>query len=107
MSCEKSFCNELTACSHSFLFYPLIEEDQQVHLLIMPPALMCCAGNLLLSTAVFLQHCRLVRARCVPGARPSSAVEDVIFSSPLTSPEMSLGLHGQQLLKDNSIMTVL
>ena len=28
------------------------------------------------------------------------------LSSPLISPEMSLGLHGQ-LLKDNSVMTVL
>ena len=29
------------------------------------------------------------------------------LSFPLISPEMSLGLHGQQLLKDNSIVTVL
>ena len=72
----------------------------------LSPAALCCAEELLLGTAVSLQHCPLVGAPCVPGAQPSSAAEDVIFSSPLISPETSLGLHGQQLQKDNSIVTV-
>lgn len=73
----------------------------------MPPALLCCAEELLLDTAVSLQHCPLVGAPSVPEAQPRSAAEDVILSSPLTSPEMSLGLRSQQLLKDNSTVTVL
>ena len=71
------------------------------------PALLRCAEELLLGTAVSLLHCPLVGAPCVPGAQPRSATEDVIFSSPLISREMALSLHGQQLLKDNSIVTVL
>ena len=73
----------------------------------MPPALLCCAEELLLGTAVSLQHCPLVGASCVPGAWPNSATEDVIFFPQVISLEMSLQLHGQQLLKNNRVMTLL
>jgi len=71
----------------------------------MPPALLCGEQELFLGTAVSLQHCPLVGAPCVPGAQPSSAAEDVIFSSSLLSLEMSLGLRGWQLLIDNRVIS--
>ena len=69
--------------------------------------LMQSTRELLLVRAVSLQHCPLVGAPCVPGAQTSSAAEDVISILPMISPEMSLGLCGQQLLKDSSVMIVL
>ena len=108
-------CSERLTLSRALRNSPLVGSEPVIthfhlsscHQQIMPPAQLSCAEELLLGTAVSLQHCLLVWAPCVPGVQPRSAAEDVIFSSPLTSPEMSLGLHGQQLLKGNSMVTVL
>ena len=99
--CEQCSCSELNTCSNHT--YPI----SSLPFLSSPPVTcrLCCAEELLLGTAVSLQRCPLVGAPCVPGARPSSAAEDVIFSSSLLSLEIPLGLRGWQLLIDNRVIS--
>ena len=65
-----------------YSLYALFFISSPCHLQMMPPALLCGAHELLLGTAVSLPHCPLVLVPCVPGARPSSAAEEVISFSP-------------------------
>jgi len=71
----------------------------------MAPAVLCAAEELLLGTAVSLQHCPLISAPCVPGAQPSSAAQEVIYFSPPLSLEISMALLSWQLLQGSRVIT--
>ena len=58
----------------------------------MAPALLCGAQELLLGTAISLQHCPLKSAPCVSEAQPSSAAEKEISFSPQLSLEISMAI---------------
>ena len=84
LPCEELRAIFLLQCAHSLL--TLLSLLSSCHLQIFPPALLSCAVELLLCTAVSLQHCQLVGAPCVPEVWSSSAAEDVIFILPTHLP---------------------
>ena len=58
--------------------------------MVMAPALLCGAQELILGAVVSLYHCPLISAPCVSGAQPSSAAEKEISFSPQLSLEISM-----------------
>ena len=98
---EQCSCCELTVCSHcTHLLSP-------VSLLLLSAAgcavhKSCSWAQLSLCSAAHLYELPVSHE---PG--PAHQQKVSLLSFPLASPEMSLGPHGQQLLKDNGIMTVL
>jgi len=57
--------------------------------MVMAPALLCGAQEMLLGTVVSLQRCPLISSPCVSGAQHSSAAEKISFS-PQLSLEISM-----------------